>query len=170
VAIARDGWGAVTTRQVAALAGVNPALVHYHFGSMDALRREAALTALTEEVSGPTSALLQEDSLADGLVACLAAVGAIDPRAPRSVVLYEAILAAARDDDLRAMLSDALDLFRSLLVERIRCAGGATPEASAAAVAAALDGAVLHRLVSPDLDVSALADPLIAALALPSNP
>ncbi len=41
--IAEDGWAAVTTRRVAERAGVNQGLVHYHYGSVAALRREAAL-------------------------------------------------------------------------------------------------------------------------------
>lgn len=37
--IAEVGWGAVTSRTVAARAGVKPGLIHYYFGSMDDLRR-----------------------------------------------------------------------------------------------------------------------------------
>jgi AcrR family transcriptional regulator len=35
--MAEEGYGAVTSRRVAARAGVNPALVHYYFGTMDGL-------------------------------------------------------------------------------------------------------------------------------------
>lgn len=37
------GWGAVTTRLVAERAGVNAALVHYHFSSVQELLSTAAL-------------------------------------------------------------------------------------------------------------------------------
>jgi len=37
VLLLRDGYPAVTSRRVGAEAGVNPALVHYHFGSIDDL-------------------------------------------------------------------------------------------------------------------------------------
>ena len=41
VEIVERGWGGVRSRSVAERAGVNNALVHYHFGSMDRLRLEA---------------------------------------------------------------------------------------------------------------------------------
>ncbi len=167
--IARSGWGAVTTRQVAALAGVNQALVHYHFGSMDALKREAALDALAREVSEPMVALFEEETLAGGLRRCLALVGALDPQSEPAVVLYESMLAAARDDELRAILNHALQAFRSVLAQRIAHDGGSDPEPAAALVAAALDGALLHRLVDPGLDLTILAAPLSRALGVATD-
>jgi AcrR family transcriptional regulator len=167
--IARDGWGGVTTRRVAELAGVNPGLVHYHFGSMAALRREAAIWALQHEVSAPTAALLEAPSMPAGVRACLDAVAAIDPASETASVLYEAMLAAARDEELRAELGRALEAFRNLLAARIEAAHGADPVASAALVAAALDGVLLHRLVNPEFDVASLAEPLIEALLLPGS-
>ena len=50
--IAERGWSAVTTRAVAERAGVNQALVHYHFGSIDNLRREAVMARLTPAIEG----------------------------------------------------------------------------------------------------------------------
>lgn len=167
-AIARFGWGDVTTRRVAELAAVNPALVHYHFGSMARLRREAVTAALVEEVGGPAAALVDEESVAEGVRACLAAVSTLDPEAPAAVVLSEAMLASARDDELRVLLRDALVEFRALLAQRIASAGGRDPVASATLVAAALDGVVLHRIADPELRGTALSEPLLAALLLPA--
>lgn len=168
--IASRGWGGVTTRKVAASAGVNQALVHYHFGSIDALRREAALDVLVREVSGPTLALVEEPSITDGLRRCVGAVAEMDPRSDEALVLYEAMLAAVRDDELRAMLGSALEAFRDLVAGRIAAAGGSDPAAAAAVLAAALDGILLHRLVTPDLDTECMAGPLVASLGLPTPP
>jgi len=165
-AIARSGWSAVTTRQVAALAGVNPALVHYHFGSMEDLRREAVLVAMAEEIEGPMRALLADVPLEDAVAACVEAVGRIDPASDRFALLFEAMLAAARDGALRSVLASSYDEFRAALTERIRAAGGARPEGAAVVVAAALDGVLLHRLIKPDLDIDGLAATLVAALEL----
>ncbi len=66
-------------------------------------------------------------------------------------------------------LGRALDAFRHVLAERIEAAHGADPVASAALVAAALDGVLLHRLVDPAFDAAALAEPLIEALLLPGS-
>jgi AcrR family transcriptional regulator len=163
-AIAASGWSAVTTRRVAALADVSPALVHYHFGSMEELRRQAVLAAMAEETQGPMEALLADIPLDDAIAACVAAVARIDPGSDRFALLYEAMLAAARDDEMRSVLGRAYDDFRSALADRVRAAGGAEPEAAAVVVAAALDGVLLHRLVRPDLDLEGLTTTLVAAL------
>ncbi len=58
--LVEEGYGAVTARRVAARAGVNPALVHYYFGTMDDLlvilfRRgaEAYLERLRQALASP---------------------------------------------------------------------------------------------------------------------
>jgi hypothetical protein len=66
-------------------------------------------------------------------------------------------------------LHRALDTFRKALAVRIEAAQGADPVASAALVAATLDGVLLHRLVDPEFDAGALAGPLIEALLLPGS-
>ncbi len=166
-AIARSGWGAVTTRQVAALAHVNPALVHYHFGSMDELRLQAVLAAMAEEIEGPMGALLADVPLPDAIASCVDAVARIDPGSDRFALLYEAMLEGGRDARMRAVLAQAYGEFRAALTGRIREAGGREPEAAAVVITAALDGVLLHRLVNPDLDVVGSTSTLVAALQLP---
>jgi AcrR family transcriptional regulator len=56
--MAEVGIDRVRTRAIAERAGVNPALVHYHFGSMSALVMEAAQDALLREL-GPSVELLR---------------------------------------------------------------------------------------------------------------
>ncbi|MEZ5182219.1 MAG: TetR/AcrR family transcriptional regulator [Acidimicrobiales bacterium] len=165
-AIAESGWGNVTTRQVAALAGVNPGLVHYHFGSMDVLRREAALHVLATTVEGPALALLDPGPLAAGVTTSLAKLAEIEPRSEAALVLYEAMLAGTRDPELGALLNTVLEEFKAQLALRIGEAGGRHPVAGAALLAAALDGLVLHRAVNPDLDPTTVAPCLVAALGL----
>ena len=166
-AIARSGWSAVTTRQVAALAGVNQGLVHYHFGSMDTLRREAVLAAMATELEGPMQPLLDDRPLADALSACLDAVAAIDMSSDRAALLYEAMLGARRDEGLRPALALAYDEFRTVLAERVRRVGGREPDAASTVITAALDGLLLHRLISPGLDLHGLSGTFVAALQAP---
>lgn len=166
-AIARNGWSAITTRQVAALAGVNPALVHYHFGSMDALRYEAALTAMAEEIEGPMGALLADVPLPEAIAACVDSVARIDTESDRFALLYEVLLEGGRDAQMRAVLAQAYDQFRAALAGRVRQAGGRDPEGAAVVITAALDGVLLHRLVNPDLDVAGVTAALVAALQIP---
>jgi AcrR family transcriptional regulator len=166
-AIAQSGWSAVTTRQVASIAGVNPGLVHYHFGSMDALRRQAVLAAMADELEGPMGALLQDVPLPDAVATCVKAVTLIDPETDRFGLLYEAMLEASRDEELRIALAGAYGGFREVLAARIRDAGGANPDAAASVLIAALDGMLLQRMVAPDLHLQGLTPTLIAALQLP---
>lgn len=53
-----EGYAAVTSRRVGAEAGVNPALVHYHFGSMDDLLR-AVFQRQAEKGSAAHAAALE---------------------------------------------------------------------------------------------------------------
>jgi AcrR family transcriptional regulator len=165
--IAEHGWDRLTTRRVGEIAGLNPALVHYHFGSMAALRRAAALAVMADEIDAPTAALLTDLPVARAIEECLRAVAATDPRAPHALVLSEAMLASARDEELRDSLRRALESFRALLVDRIRAAGGVAPEAAAVLATAALDGLFLHRIVDPELDIRTATAALTAALMLP---
>jgi len=57
--VAEQGWGSVTTRAVAERAGVNQALVHYHFRNMDNLLREAVMARLQPEISALVDELLR---------------------------------------------------------------------------------------------------------------
>lgn len=50
--IAELGWTAVSTRILAERAGVTPGLVHYHFPSLQALLRDAALGMISDLLSG----------------------------------------------------------------------------------------------------------------------
>ena len=52
VLLLRDGYPAVTSRRVGAEAGVNPALVHYHFGSIDDLLLVVYRRRVDEGVDG----------------------------------------------------------------------------------------------------------------------
>jgi AcrR family transcriptional regulator len=58
--LVQDGHAAATTRVVAAGAGVNPGLVHYYFGSLDALMF-AALDRHTRRLHERQSALYAEE-------------------------------------------------------------------------------------------------------------
>src|SRR5690606_38747757 len=62
-AIPEQGWRGVSTRSLARRAGVVPGLVHYHFDSLEALLREAALGALREELAQGAASLRAAPSL-----------------------------------------------------------------------------------------------------------
>ncbi len=168
-AIGESGWGAVSTRHVARLAGVNQALVHYHFGSIAALLRSAAVHALESAASPAVAALMEAPDLRAGIAACLREIERIDPEAKSSLVIGEAMMQATRDAELAALLRPSLAGFRSSIEQRAAAEGSPIPAAAAVAVAAALDGLWLHRMIDPNLDVKVAAGSLTAALALPAK-
>jgi len=158
--VAEVGWGGVTTRLVAERAGVNNAAVNYHFTTKADLLREAAEANMEEALMGPAAAMMAAPRVLDGLVGLAEWVRDVDIRTPAMGMLLETMLQAGRDEGLRLALGGGLSMFRTLLAERIaadQAAGHFTasidPAACAVAIAAMFDGALLHRLVDPELDV-----------------
>jgi AcrR family transcriptional regulator len=143
------GWTAVSTRTVAERAGVAPGLVHYHFASLQALLAEAAVGALREMVGG-VGALLQHATTSTELVDLIA--GEVDRYTgtdPASLLAVETYLAATRDPRLRRELAAVLGEFRKGLAGRLREHGVPDPDATAAVLAAVIDGVLLHRALGP---------------------
>ncbi len=165
--VAELGWDAVTTRAVATRAGVNPALVHYHFGSMDALLRGAVTSAMDEEIGQAARPFANGASLGSGLAGAVDAVGRFDPRSPASSLLIEAMVRAMRDPELAEAMAGGVRKFRALVAERVRIATAAgespagLPEATGVLVAAALDGLLFHRIIDPATDIDGFRDVLL---------
>lgn len=170
-AIAEHGWLGVTARGIADRAGMNPALVHYYFGSVDSLRRAAAEHAVQASLHGPLGELLKGVALPQGVSAVLRALGELDPQDPPIRVVLEASLYATHDSGLAGMVTTLIEEFRSLLATQVEQAVAAgsmrpvDPRAAAALLAALIDGVGLHWLLSPDLDLGAVAQAIEALLA-----
>ena len=172
--VAELGWDAVTTRAVATRAGVNPALVHYHFGSMDALLRGAVMSAMDEEIGPAARTFADEASLGAGVAGAVDAVGRVDPRSPAFGLLIEAMARAMRDPTLAEVMVDGIREFRALVAERVRTAAiagetraGLPPEATGVLVAAALDGLLFHRIIDPATDIDGFRDVLLRLIDTP---
>lgn len=164
---ARDGWGGVTTRAVASQAQVNPGLVHYHVGSVAALRREAvryALVTIAEQAMADLGAASGPEEALRGLTAGITvAPGAAT--ADATAYLYEGFLAAARDAELRTLLAEAVAGFRDRVAQWVDVTTAGAPDrpdpaAVAVVLTAAIDGLYLHRLLDGRLDVSVAVGPL----------
>jgi len=174
--VAERGWDAATTRAVAERASVNPALVHYHFDSIDALLRGAVAAALEAEMASATQPFA-EGSLASGLAGAIDAVERFDPRTPSSLLLAEAMARAMRDPELGAPIIDGLRSFRELVATRVRHAVASgeispdvPPDAVGTLVAAVLDGLLFHRIVDPSTDVTGVRDVVLHIVSRPTNP
>lgn len=155
--IAEVGWNAVSTRVVAQRAGVTPALVHYHFPTLQALLRDAGLGMMSDLLSA-TEALFENAATLDAGVDLM--VGALDTytaSSPPSLLIAETYLAATRDATLRGELMAIVAEFRQQLARWLAEHGTNRPDETASVLIAAIDGVALHRSVNQDLTTSAAA-------------
>jgi AcrR family transcriptional regulator len=174
--MAEIGIDRVRTRSIAERAGVNPALVHYHFGSVSALVMEAAQDALLRTLGPSLDALQSGATIGESIQAILEWVKRYGKQSPGSTILAEAMVKATRDATFRRWAKQASVRFRSVIMERLqeaRNAGELDPAldlpATAMALAAVLDGLLFHHLVDPKLDVIQAAGPIEAMLVVRRN-
>jgi AcrR family transcriptional regulator len=154
------GWHAVTTRAVAQRAGVTAGLVHYHFGSVQGLLRDAAVAAIDgalAEVADVTTGAGTPEAGVDALLGALDAHTGTDSA---SLLFAEAFLAATRDTALREALTGLLAGLTDLLATWLARCGHPQPAPTAAVLAAAVDGVLLHRALAPHLTGATVAPPL----------
>ncbi|HEX6194999.1 MAG TPA: helix-turn-helix domain-containing protein [Jiangellaceae bacterium] len=158
--IAEVGGDRLRTRAVAERAGVNQALVHYHFGSMAALLQAADEAVLAREGEPFFAALEGEVTVADLVEGLFAPVERIGEPTPELMVAIDMLVRATRDEASRNRSKEALAELRSLIHDRLAAARRRgeiseqiDPEAAAAVLGAVLDGLGMHRLIDPELDV-----------------
>ncbi len=164
--IAEQGWRGVSTRSVAERAGVGAGLVHYHFASLEALLREAAVGVLREVAGGLDELLDGAADPPDAVRLVLGSLAEVSGRDPVSVVFVETYLAAARDPALRADVAAVLAGFRHRLAGWMAGHGVADPERTAAVLAATVDGLLLHRGLDPGLTAQ-YAGPVLDRMTAP---
>ena len=174
--VIENGWQQVTSRQIATRAGVNQALVHYHFGSMDALLRQAVIGRLEQEMAEPMARILASASPGEGLRQMSDWLRALDPGGPMASLSAEVLSAATRDEELRAWLAGLLTLVRQQMSESIAAGQRAgtvradvSPQSVAMLTAALVDGVGFHALIDPQLQLAGVAETLDALLAVPSS-
>ncbi len=161
--IAERGWTAVSTRILAERANVAPGLVHYHFSSLQALLRSAALGLISNLLSAPNRASRTPKPSTPGVDMLLGSFDAYTSSDPTSLLLAEAYLAATRDETLRVELVALLEEFCQQLARWLGEHGADTPYATASVVAAIIDGVMLHRSLDPELTSSVIA-PIVRRL------
>jgi AcrR family transcriptional regulator len=169
--IAERGWGEVTTRGIAERAGANQALVHYHFGSVEALLREAAMARLATELEAAMAPLTERRPLEETLRETVASLDRFDLASQPGVLIAEILLRTTRDPILADEMGASLRGFREALQARLEAAAAqgnvrtdVPPDVMAVIVAASLDGLLLQRMVDPQVDPAAVAAGLFRLL------
>jgi AcrR family transcriptional regulator len=95
--IAELGWAAVSTRILAERAGVASGLVHYHFPSLQALLRDAALGMISDLLSAAEEIFDDARTLDAGVDMMLASLDAYTGSDPTSLQFNETYLNSAAD-------------------------------------------------------------------------
>jgi AcrR family transcriptional regulator len=164
--IAEVGWGRVTTRAIAARAGLPHGTVSYHFRGKQALLTEAAVHTV-EQMFPPAQleAVRSVDDLVNLATSWMADPESTDPVGP--AVLLEAMRESTRDAVLRERIASALRAYRKLVAGLVRAEQRSTPgrpspvltpSAVATLFVAAGDGLWLHALLDPRLDIAGAAE------------
>jgi AcrR family transcriptional regulator len=172
----RDGWDAVTVRKIGAGAGVNIALVNYHFGSKTNLKLAALEAALQDTVAPPAGDIRGGAEGGDWLGDLVhVALGTERPDGRRRM-FESAVAAALHDPDLAARMRPMLVRSRAQLagwIETAVAAGQlpATTDAQALAVVltAMLDGLWIQQIIDPEIDVDRVAGAVTSLLRAPTS-
>lgn len=158
--IPERGWSAVSTRVLAERAGVTPSVVHYHYSSLSALLNEAAVDAMRQALDDVGQVFDAVTTPAAAIDAMLASVERFTGADPRSMLAVEAYLASSRDPELRDQIAGILAGFRQHLAHWLDAHGVPAPAATAAVIAATVDGLLMHRGLAADPAEEPVADVL----------
>lgn len=164
--LGETGLSDITTRALAQRAGVNAALIHYHFGSRAMLLVDAALTRLDDQLTEPLVLLAGAPSTTAGAAHVLRWIGQFDPNDPDIRLVADLTIEAFRNPEVRPKIAQVLELSRHELAQVLT-----PPDRGLADLLAALfDGLLLHRMVDPAFDLEPAATALEQRLCRPSTP
>jgi AcrR family transcriptional regulator len=174
--VVERGWGAVTTRAVAERAGVNQALVHYHFGSIDNLRRESVIARLMPAIQGIIEELLDDRPLPESIHRAMRLIDRFDLETENGVLMAEAMLQATRDPSVAEAMGGIMGSWSEMLGPRLVVAqerGVVRADIDAdrltPVMASFLDGFLIQRMADPDFDAEGAADTLIRLFSSPGE-
>jgi AcrR family transcriptional regulator len=157
--LSERGYEATTVKEVAREAGVNQGLVHYYFGSKDALLLAVAKEA-RQQYTQELKRLRQETPLEQLAAASFAWGEKVLKETPEQFrVRYELFAMGLHNQELRPAVAESLQCVEeevALTVAAVRNGEGAKPEPLdhhyAAIIKACVDGLSLHHLLDERFD------------------
>lgn len=166
---ATTGTKGLTARGIAGEAGVNQALVFYHFGGVHDLLREAyrrGTLALITDFAADLEAVTTFEELY-GVGARLAARSADDGSA---ALLSHVVAAAYADDTMATLLRESMELWRAAIsgtVRRVLAARGLETAVDVESLTDSLAAATVGLVTMGSVPGQPLGDPLKAVGGLP---
>lgn len=146
------GWAAASSRAIADRAGVNQALINFHFKGKAGLFR-ATLDRCVDQIEKQFGPWMAAASLAAYIDTCVESI----PRVRRNKnfrFLFAAMLEGAHDAEIKAAVIDQMNAFRDGL--RVFLLGQGLPEKDVGRyttiMAAAMDGLMIHFMIDSSTD------------------
>ena len=166
--VAERGWGAATSRAVAERANANLALINYYFGS----KNDLLLATLDRSMTAMAEAATNSGEGLDGLLAHAIDFTETQAESPDVGVLFAATLEAAHNPGVAAAVRGHLGAFRAYAQAAVaqairdkRLPKRTDAAALGNAIAALLDGLLLHAVIDPDVDVPAALKAAVRAIS-----
>jgi len=156
--IVEQGWSSVSSRAISARAGINLALINYHFAGKKNLLEAMVDRAVTEITTSYIPAEAGSD-LSSFMSSSLRMVPGM-VKDPNVRVLAMAMLEATCDEEIASAVKRNLSAFRRLIEDIAHANGLPDSKVSGLAtlLAALLDGIMLHFLLDPTTDIEDAAE------------
>lgn len=150
--VVKNGWSSTSSRAIADRAGVNQALINFHFNGKAGLFR-ATLERCVDEIEADFGPWMAASSLAGYIDKCIESI----PRVRRNKnfkFLFVAMLEGAHDAEIKKAVIHQVRAFRDGLGVFLENQGLSEEDVAryAAIMAAAMDGLMIHFMLDPLTD------------------
>lgn len=152
--VVESGWSGTSSRAIAGRAGVNLALINFHFGGKKKLF-QATLDRCVAQVSSSYGPWGEARNIDEFIEMCSKGAPKIS-RDMNARFVFAALLESRRDKDIAAAVKLQLDAYReeiSKSVEKMGFAGGVGRGATHL-LAAAMDGLMIHLMLDRSTDAA----------------